>query len=175
MAGYGPAAPTIISDLYPIQRRGTVLAWFYMAIPVGSALGFAIGEMYVADRFPAAAKQAATLMVARIRAAMRQDLQTLAWMTPATTAGFGGAEESADALVEFGGDDVLEFASLGVGFGIVDGESVFEEALGEAMTADYVARAVAAGRREVNVAVVELDEAEIGHAGEDAGGGLLRD
>lgn len=42
-AGYGPAAPTIISDLYPVARRGAVLAWFYMAIPVGSALGFAIG------------------------------------------------------------------------------------------------------------------------------------
>jgi MFS family permease len=44
-AGYGPAAPTIISDLYPVSRRGAVLAWFYMAIPVGSALGFAIGGM----------------------------------------------------------------------------------------------------------------------------------
>jgi MFS family permease len=44
-AGYGPAAPTIISDLYPVARRGAVLAWFYMAIPVGSALGFAIGGM----------------------------------------------------------------------------------------------------------------------------------
>ena len=43
-AGYGPAAPTIISDLYPLKRRGSVLAWFYMAIPVGSALGYVIGE-----------------------------------------------------------------------------------------------------------------------------------
>ena len=42
-AGYGPAAPTIISDLYPVQRRGAVLAWFYMAIPCGSAIGYAIG------------------------------------------------------------------------------------------------------------------------------------
>jgi MFS family permease len=42
-AGYGPAAPTIISDLYPVQRRGSVLAWFYVAIPVGSALGYVIG------------------------------------------------------------------------------------------------------------------------------------
>jgi MFS family permease len=44
-AGYGPVAPTIISDLYPLQRRGAVLAWFYMAIPVGSALGFAMGGL----------------------------------------------------------------------------------------------------------------------------------
>lgn len=42
-AAYGPAAPTIISDLYPVEKRGRKLAWFYAAIPVGSALGFAIG------------------------------------------------------------------------------------------------------------------------------------
>jgi len=37
-AGYGPAAPTLIADLFPVARRGSALAWFYMAIPVGSAL-----------------------------------------------------------------------------------------------------------------------------------------
>ncbi len=42
-AGYGPAAPTIISDFYPLAKRGQVLAWFFMAIPVGSALGYALG------------------------------------------------------------------------------------------------------------------------------------
>jgi MFS family permease len=42
-AGYGPAAPTIIADLYPVERRGAVLAWFFMAIPVGSAIGYALG------------------------------------------------------------------------------------------------------------------------------------
>src|SRR5215813_2042368 len=42
-AGYGPAAPTIIADLYPLTSRGRVLAWFYVAIPVGSALGYALG------------------------------------------------------------------------------------------------------------------------------------
>src|SRR5215216_2026595 len=36
-AGYGPAAPTIIADLFPVQKRGSVMAWFYMAIPIGSA------------------------------------------------------------------------------------------------------------------------------------------
>jgi MFS family permease len=44
-AGYGPAAPTIISDLYPVSRRGAVLAWFYMAIPVGSAIGYGVGAV----------------------------------------------------------------------------------------------------------------------------------
>ncbi|HEY2828454.1 MAG TPA: MFS transporter [Pirellulales bacterium] len=42
-AAYGPVAPTIISDLYPVERRGRVLAWFYLAMPVGSALGYAFG------------------------------------------------------------------------------------------------------------------------------------
>src|SRR5229473_7077945 len=42
-AGYGPAAPTIISDLYPLERRGRTLAYFYLAMPVGGALGYAFG------------------------------------------------------------------------------------------------------------------------------------
>ncbi len=42
-AAYGPTAPTLIADMYPVQRRGSVLAWFYAAIPVGSALGYAFG------------------------------------------------------------------------------------------------------------------------------------
>ncbi len=44
-AAYGPVAPALISDLYPVRMRGQVLAWFYMAIPVGSALGFVIGDL----------------------------------------------------------------------------------------------------------------------------------
>jgi len=42
-AAYGPAAPTIISDLFPLSVRGRMMSFFYMAIPVGSALGFALG------------------------------------------------------------------------------------------------------------------------------------
>lgn len=42
-AAYGPVAPTLISDLYPVKIRGYVLAWFYIAIPVGSALGYVLG------------------------------------------------------------------------------------------------------------------------------------
>jgi MFS transporter, Spinster family, sphingosine-1-phosphate transporter len=46
-AAYGPVAPSMLSDLYPVERRGRVLSLFYMAIPVGSALGFVLGG-YVA-------------------------------------------------------------------------------------------------------------------------------
>jgi MFS family permease len=44
-AGWGPAAPTIISDYYPVEKRGQVMAWFFMAIPVGSALGYGFGGL----------------------------------------------------------------------------------------------------------------------------------
>jgi MFS family permease len=43
--GYGPAAPTILADLFPIQTRGRIMAIFYTAIPVGSALGYVIGGL----------------------------------------------------------------------------------------------------------------------------------
>ncbi len=42
-AAYGPVAPTILSDLYPVKARGRILSWFYLAIPVGSALGYSLG------------------------------------------------------------------------------------------------------------------------------------
>ena len=42
-AAYGPTAPGVISDLYPVSVRGSKLAWFYAAIPVGSALGYVLG------------------------------------------------------------------------------------------------------------------------------------
>jgi predicted MFS family arabinose efflux permease len=41
--GYGPAAPTILADLFPPEKRGRVLAIFCAAIPVGSALGYILG------------------------------------------------------------------------------------------------------------------------------------
>lgn len=41
--GYGPVAPTIIADLFPESRRGKAMSLFYLAIPVGSALGYLIG------------------------------------------------------------------------------------------------------------------------------------
>jgi MFS family permease len=42
---YGPVAPAMISDLYPVRDRGRILALFYVAIPVGGALGYAFGEI----------------------------------------------------------------------------------------------------------------------------------
>jgi MFS family permease len=42
---YGPAAPPIISDLFPIKTRSTVLAIFFAAVPIGSALGYVLGGL----------------------------------------------------------------------------------------------------------------------------------
>lgn len=42
-AAWGPIAPTLIADMYPASKRGWVLSWFYIAIPVGSALGYILG------------------------------------------------------------------------------------------------------------------------------------
>lgn len=50
---YGPVAPTVLSDFYPVAKRGRVLSLFYVAIPVGSALGFVLGGL-VARWNPAA-------------------------------------------------------------------------------------------------------------------------
>ena len=36
-------APSFLSDLYPEYRRGRVLSVFYLAIPVGTALGYLLG------------------------------------------------------------------------------------------------------------------------------------
>ena len=42
-AAYGPVASAMLADAYPVRQRGFVMAVFNMAIPIGSALGFAIG------------------------------------------------------------------------------------------------------------------------------------
>jgi len=40
---YAVVTPSVLSDLYPPERRARVFAIFYAAIPVGTALGYALG------------------------------------------------------------------------------------------------------------------------------------
>lgn len=40
---YGPAAPAILSDIYGEKERGWVIGLFYLAIPIGGAMGYLIG------------------------------------------------------------------------------------------------------------------------------------
>jgi MFS transporter, Spinster family, sphingosine-1-phosphate transporter len=42
-AGYATVAPAIIADLFAPATRSRKLAWFYLAIPLGSALGYIVG------------------------------------------------------------------------------------------------------------------------------------
>jgi len=57
----------------------------------------------------------------------------------------GMAEESANALIQFVADDVLELAGLSVHFVFFDCESVFEKTLRKAMPADNIAGSTTAG------------------------------
>ncbi|MBI5905199.1 MAG: MFS transporter [Deltaproteobacteria bacterium] len=42
-AAYASLGPAILSDCYPERERARSFTWFYLAIPVGSALGYAVG------------------------------------------------------------------------------------------------------------------------------------
>lgn len=42
-AAYGTIAPALLSDHFPLSRRGRVFAIFFAALPIGSALGFILG------------------------------------------------------------------------------------------------------------------------------------
>ncbi len=73
------------------------------------------------------------------------------------------AEERADALIEFGANDVFEPAGLRVGFGVVYGESIFEETFGQPMPAHYTPRALAADWRKLRLAVLHFDQMPFAH------------
>ncbi len=44
-AAYATLSPSLISDLYPPAARNRILTLFYVAIPVGSAIGFSVGGL----------------------------------------------------------------------------------------------------------------------------------
>jgi MFS family permease len=44
-AAYGTISPGLLADYYPKSRRGRVFAVFFVAIPVGSALGYVVGGL----------------------------------------------------------------------------------------------------------------------------------
>jgi len=45
-ASYGTISPGVLSDVYPAEKRNNVLTIFYMAIPVGAALGSLVGGLF---------------------------------------------------------------------------------------------------------------------------------
>ncbi len=42
-AAYASLGPPLLADLFPEEQRAKQFTWFYLAIPVGSALGYGIG------------------------------------------------------------------------------------------------------------------------------------
>jgi MFS family permease len=41
-ASYGVIAPALISDLFPVEKRGRAIGLYFLALPIGTALGFVI-------------------------------------------------------------------------------------------------------------------------------------
>ncbi|MGH8274796.1 MAG: M13 family metallopeptidase [Gammaproteobacteria bacterium] len=58
--------------------------WQRVVSAEDDALGFAVGKLYVEKEFPPSSKKAVLAILHNIRAALKDDLGTLAWMTPAT-------------------------------------------------------------------------------------------
>jgi MFS family permease len=42
-ASYGVVAPALLADLFPVRLRGRVMGIFYLALPLGAALGYGLG------------------------------------------------------------------------------------------------------------------------------------
>jgi MFS family permease len=49
-SSYATTAPTLIADISPLASRGKALSFFYVAIPIGSAMGFMLGG-YVGQHY----------------------------------------------------------------------------------------------------------------------------
>jgi len=44
-ASYGVIAPALMSDLFPVKERGRAMGIYYLALPLGGAVGYAIGSV----------------------------------------------------------------------------------------------------------------------------------
>ncbi|QEH34248.1 Hexuronate transporter [Aquisphaera giovannonii] len=49
-ASYGVIAPALIADLFPVSKRGRAMGIYYLALPIGTALGFMVAG-YVATHW----------------------------------------------------------------------------------------------------------------------------
>jgi MFS family permease len=43
-ASYGVIAPSLLADLFPVKERGRAMGVYYLALPLGGALGFGLGS-----------------------------------------------------------------------------------------------------------------------------------
>jgi predicted MFS family arabinose efflux permease len=44
-ASYGVVAPTLLADFFDAKRRGRIMGVFYLALPVGTAIGYGVGGL----------------------------------------------------------------------------------------------------------------------------------
>ncbi|MGE0493911.1 MAG: M13 family metallopeptidase [Vulcanimicrobiota bacterium] len=58
--------------------------WKRVVAATDGAIGMALGKKFVARKFPPEAKVRVEELIANLRAALREDLETLEWMSPAT-------------------------------------------------------------------------------------------
>jgi predicted MFS family arabinose efflux permease len=123
-AGYASVAPSMIADLYTPDRRGRMLAWFYLAIPLGSALGYLLGG-WVGEtwgwRVAFAVASAPGLVLAIVAAFMpepergRFDPEPRA-DAPSLRAAFATLRASRDWVVVTIGMTLMTFAMGGIAF-----------------------------------------------------------
>ncbi len=48
-ASYGVIAPALLADLFPVRERGRAMGLYYLALPVGTALGYKLGGKIADD------------------------------------------------------------------------------------------------------------------------------
>ena len=87
--------------------------WLRVLKAEDDALGFAIGQLYVAQKFPPAWRQGAIAIVAHIRDALHDDLSTLAWMSPETRSAAQQKLELMQLRIGYP-DQWRDYSSLGV-------------------------------------------------------------
>ncbi len=113
-------------DFYRRKLEGQPEAaprWKHCSGSVDGALGEALGQVYVQQYFPAAAKASTLEMVHDIEAAMDRDIDTLAWMSPATKV---KAKEKLHAVADKIGypSHWRDYSSLGVAPGDAFGNAL---------------------------------------------------
>src|ERR1700722_18215695 len=100
-------------------------------------------------------------------AALARRAAAARWNRIAVRAGLRMTEERADALVELGANDVLEFAGVRVGFGIGDRKCIGQQAFCQAPPAHDIARAIFAVGGERDLAPPQFEEFQIREARDD--------
>ncbi len=132
----GTVLPKAIDDeIFDFNRRKLAgqpeqrMRWKRCVSSTDGSLGEALGEVYVAQQFPASSKAAMLEMVHNIEAAMGQDLDTLDWMSAETKA---RAREKLHAIANKIGypDHWRDYSKLeiirGDAFGNLERAAVFE-------------------------------------------------